>query len=185
MHLCLTGAQPLDGDGAAGRAQDSGNVGNIQSDKQGRGGGPTGLVESSLFVASQVQLQTCEHVLKHIHQKTSNILPVGYAARSAITGSLSAHSACIASWCMCCSSAKGTVQHQRPCALQVERPDQLSEIVPQKRLADKVSGILSRIEAELDAVDEKIGERMHILDLDNDGLVSCVNHTETDLPHHV
>ena len=55
---------------------------------------------------------------------------------------------------------------------QVERPDQLREIVPQKRLADKVSGILSRIEAELDAVDEKIGERMHILDLDNDGLVS-------------
>lgn len=54
----------------------------------------------------------------------------------------------------------------------MERPDQLKEIVPQKRLADKVSGILSRIEAELDAVDEKIGERMHILDLDNDGLVS-------------
>ena len=54
---------------------------------------------------------------------------------------------------------------------QVERPEQLREIVPQKRLADKVSGILSRIEAELDAVDEKIGERMHILDLDNDGLV--------------
>ena len=54
----------------------------------------------------------------------------------------------------------------------MERPDELKEIVPQKRLADKVSGILSRIEAELDAVDEKIGERMHILDLDNDGLVN-------------
>ena len=66
--------------------------------------------------------------------------------------------------------------HERPCAIQVERPDQLSEIVPQKRLADKVSGILSRIEAELDAVDEKIGERMHILDLDNDGLVSQPSH---------
>lgn len=61
---------------------------------------------------------------------------------------------------------------QHFCCFQVERPDQLKEIVPQKRLADKVSGILSRIEAELDAVDEKIGERMHILDLDNDGLVS-------------
>lgn len=48
----------------------------------------------------------------------------------------------------------------------------MQEIVPQKRLADKVSGILTRIEHELDAVDEKIGERMHILDLDNDGLVS-------------
>lgn len=59
--------------------------------------------------------------------------------------------------------------------LQVERPEQLREIVPQKRLADKVSGILSRIEAELDAVDEKIGERMHILDLDNDGLVCSYN----------
>lgn len=56
--------------------------------------------------------------------------------------------------------------------VHVERPDELKEIVPQKRLADKVSGILSRIEAELDAVDEKIGERMHILDLDNDGLIS-------------
>ena len=66
--------------------------------------------------------------------------------------------------------------------LQVERPDQLSEIVPQKRLADKVSGILSRIEAELDAVDEKIGERMHILDLDNDGLVSCVIHPTYSCP---
>ena len=49
---------------------------------------------------------------------------------------------------------------------------QLQEIVPAKRLSDKVSGILQRIETELDAVDEKIGERMHILDLDNDGLVS-------------
>ena len=58
-----------------------------------------------------------------------------------------------------------------PC-LQVERPEQLQEIVPAKRLSDKVSGILQRIETELDAVDEKIGERMHILDLDNDGLVS-------------
>ena len=63
---------------------------------------------------------------------------------------------------------------------QVERPEQLKEIVPQKRLADKVSGILSRIEAELDAVDEKIGERMHILDLDNDGLVRhCLNFSLT------
>ena len=66
---------------------------------------------------------------------------------------------------------------QHLCCFQVERPDQLKEIVPQKRLADKVSGILSRIEAELDAVDEKIGERMHILDLDNDGLVSLQTST--------
>ena len=77
---------------------------------------------------------------------------------------------------------KGHCTALKPYTLQVERPDQLSEIVPQKRLADKVSGILSRIEAELDAVDEKIGERMHILDLDNDGLVSCVIHPTYSCP---
>lgn len=43
--------------------------------------------------------------------------------------------------------------------------------MPAKRLSDKVSGILQRIEEELDVVDAKIGESMHILDLDNDGLV--------------
>lgn len=41
----------------------------------------------------------------------------------------------------------------------------------QKRLADKVSGILQRIEKELDHVDSKIGEAMHLIDLDNDGMV--------------
>ena len=41
----------------------------------------------------------------------------------------------------------------------------------QKRLADRVTGILSRIEEELDHVDTRIGESMHVLDADNDGLV--------------
>ena len=41
----------------------------------------------------------------------------------------------------------------------------------QKRLADRVTGILSRIEEELDHVDTRIGEAMHVLDADNDGLV--------------
>jgi LETM1 and EF-hand domain-containing protein 1 len=70
-------------------------------------------------------------------------------------------------------STRGSVSmvfHQG--GVTVDRPKELQEIVPQKRLADKVSGILTRIEHELDVVDEKIGERMHILDLDNDGLIS-------------
>ena len=40
------------------------------------------------------------------------------------------------------------------------------------RLAAKVGGILERIEAELDDVDARIGERLHVLDMDNDGLIS-------------
>lgn len=55
---------------------------------------------------------------------------------------------------------------------QVEKPAEVKEIIGQKRLADKVTGILERIEKELDTVDTKIGEAMHILDTDNDGMVS-------------
>ena len=40
-----------------------------------------------------------------------------------------------------------------------------------KRLAGKVTTILQRIEKELDAVDLHIGDSMHILDADNDGMV--------------
>jgi hypothetical protein len=53
----------------------------------------------------------------------------------------------------------------------VEKPAEVKEIVGQKRLADKVTGILERIEKELDSVEVKIGESMHILDTDNDGMV--------------
>ncbi|KAK9807532.1 hypothetical protein WJX72_001831 [[Myrmecia] bisecta] len=56
--------------------------------------------------------------------------------------------------------------------LKVERPTQLQEVVGTKRLADKVSTILARIEKELDQVDSKIGESMHVLDLDNDGMIT-------------
>lgn len=44
-------------------------------------------------------------------------------------------------------------------------------MIGQKRLADKVTGILERIEKELDSVEHKIGEAMHVLDTDNDGMV--------------
>ena len=44
-------------------------------------------------------------------------------------------------------------------------------MIGQKRLADKVTGILERIEKELDSVESKIGEAMHVLDTDNDGMV--------------
>ena len=58
---------------------------------------------------------------------------------------------------------------------QVDRPEKLVEVVGQKRLADKVTTILGRIEKELDEADTNIGNSMHVLDLDNDGLVrlSC------------
>jgi hypothetical protein len=44
-------------------------------------------------------------------------------------------------------------------------------VVGAKRLSDNVSAILERLEGELDKVDSRIGESMHVLDLDNDGLV--------------
>ena len=40
------------------------------------------------------------------------------------------------------------------------------------RLSGRVPAILARIERELDAVDARIGERMHVLDQDNDGVIS-------------
>jgi hypothetical protein len=39
-------------------------------------------------------------------------------------------------------------------------------------LEERVSGILMRIEAELDDAEQAIGERLHVIDLDNDGLIS-------------
>lgn len=55
--------------------------------------------------------------------------------------------------------------------MQVERPGELVEAVGHERLSNNVSNILARLEGELDQVDSKIGESMHVLDLDNDGLV--------------
>lgn len=48
------------------------------------------------------------------------------------------------------------------------------EVVGQQRLADKVTSILDRIERELDEADSNIGQAMHLVDLDNDGLVRHV-----------
>ena len=53
----------------------------------------------------------------------------------------------------------------------MERPGELQEVVGAQRLSDNVSSILERLEGELDKVDTRIGESMHVLDLDNDGLV--------------
>ena len=63
----------------------------------------------------------------------------------------------------------------RGAAGQVERPAELEEVVGQKRLADRVTGILSRIEEELDHVDARIGAAMHVLDADNDGLARALH----------
>ena len=68
-------------------------------------------------------------------------------------------------------------------APQVERPAEIQEVVGQKRLADKVSGILERIEKELDSVEHSIGESMHVLDTDNDGMVGPP-HPCSLLPSH-
>ncbi|CAL8464272.1 g3807 [Coccomyxa elongata] len=70
-------------------------------------------------------------------------------------------------------SARGalTLMFQRG-NIKVEKPAVVKEVIGQKRLADKVTGILERIEKELDTVDTKIGEAMHILDTDNDGMVT-------------
>lgn len=53
----------------------------------------------------------------------------------------------------------------------MERPGELVEVVGHERLSSNVSSILDRLESELDHVDSKIGESMHVLDMDNDGLV--------------
>ena len=39
-------------------------------------------------------------------------------------------------------------------------------------LEERVGGILMRIERELDDAEKTIGERLHVIDLDNDGLIS-------------
>ena len=53
----------------------------------------------------------------------------------------------------------------------MDQPPELKDAVGPKRLAGKVTTILQRIEKELDQVDVRIGDSMHILDADNDGLV--------------
>ncbi len=69
--------------------------------------------------------------------------------------------------------------------MQVEKPAEVQEIIGQKRLRDKVSGILERIEKELDSVESKIGEAMHVLDTDNDGMVRLCLSLACDRAFHL
>ncbi|KAL6777570.1 MDM38 [Auxenochlorella protothecoides x Auxenochlorella symbiontica] len=57
-------------------------------------------------------------------------------------------------------------------ALASSRQAALEGMVGESRLADKVASILGRVEAELDAADAHIGNRLHVLDLDQDGVIS-------------
>ncbi|CAD7704609.1 unnamed protein product [Ostreobium quekettii] len=59
--------------------------------------------------------------------------------------------------------------------LEAWRPAELPELPGDyisKKLEGKVSSILHRIEKELDYVDHQIGEKLHLLDTDDDGLIS-------------
>ncbi len=42
----------------------------------------------------------------------------------------------------------------------------------QKRLEERVTGILKRLKTELDDADQKIDSKLHVLDIDNDGVIS-------------
>lgn len=56
--------------------------------------------------------------------------------------------------------------------LAVKHDAALNAALGQKALEERVAGILSRVERELDDADTKIGDRMRLLDLDNDGIIS-------------
>lgn len=45
-----------------------------------------------------------------------------------------------------------------------------------------MGGILMRLEKELDDAEKTIGERLHVIDLDNDGLISKAELEEVGLP---
>ncbi len=55
--------------------------------------------------------------------------------------------------------------------LAVDR-ERLEQALGQKRLEERVSGILKRVERELDDADQKIGSKLRVLDMDNDGVIS-------------
>jgi LETM1 and EF-hand domain-containing protein 1, mitochondrial len=63
-------------------------------------------------------------------------------------------------------SSSGTARSLRPPV------EPLKKALGAERLADRVPAILTRIERELDAVDARIGEKMHVLDTDGDGVVT-------------
>lgn len=59
--------------------------------------------------------------------------------------------------------------------LEAWRPAELPELpgdYVSKRLSGRVSNILHRIEKELDEVDKQIGENLHLIDKDGDGMIS-------------
>lgn len=52
--------------------------------------------------------------------------------------------------------------------------DEIPELYASKKLSDKVSKFLHNIEKEMDDVDKQIGENLHLVDLDGDGVVSSL-----------
>lgn len=52
--------------------------------------------------------------------------------------------------------------------------DEIPEVYASKKLSDKVSKFLHNIEKEMDDVDMQIGEKLHLIDLDGDGVVSLL-----------
>ncbi|KAI8468150.1 MAG: LETM1-domain-containing protein [Monoraphidium minutum] len=57
-------------------------------------------------------------------------------------------------------------------------PESMPEMKAPLALEERVGGILTRIEKELDDAERAIGERLHVIDLDNDGLISKSELTE-------
>lgn len=57
--------------------------------------------------------------------------------------------------------------------LNVDR-SRIEEALGQRRLEDRVTNILKRVEKELDMVESKIGDKFRVLDVDNDGVVCCI-----------
>ena len=55
--------------------------------------------------------------------------------------------------------------------LAVDR-ERLEQALGQQRLEERVTGILKRVERELDDADNKIGSTLRVLDMDNDGIIS-------------
>lgn len=66
--------------------------------------------------------------------------------------------------------SKGTSMVFTKGQLAVDR-SRIEEALGQRRLEDRVTGILKRVERELDDVDAKIGNKFRLLDIDNDGVV--------------
>jgi len=63
--------------------------------------------------------------------------------------------------------------------LAVDR-NRIEEALGQRRLEDKVTGILKRVERDLDIAETKIGNKFRLLDVDNDGVVSLGNRLCSD-----